>query len=262
MKNCIFLLSVCLLILFAGATSLAQTVFAPPAPQAETERPRNSQQTCPTISVSCLIPTNVGEPLVFKASIGGGDTNVTATYNWEVFGGVVTEGQWTSAIRVKVGPAGQAVTATLHVGGLDTNCAKTASCTMPVHQLRPLTKKFDSYGGFPIKKEKARLDVFAAALKQHPGAQGYILSYSGRRSRAGEVQKALDRAKKYLVNKCGIDEGRIVTVNGGFKEQLTIDLWLVPAGGIPPTAEPTVDPTEAKLIKTTENKTAQRPIKH
>jgi len=111
------------------------------------------------------------------------------------------------------------------------------------HQL-PTPTKFDSYGVLPPKKEKAILDLFAAALQQRPGAQGYILSYRARRSRTGEAQRAADRAKEYLVNKLGIDEGRITPVDGGSKEQPTVDLWLVPVGATPPPAEPTVDPTE------------------
>lgn len=213
--------------------------------QGQPQAPTYVQQTCPTISVSCPSHVDVGEPLWFTASIGGGNPSATPTYKWEVVGGVITEGQGTPAIIVtKVGPAGQGVTATLYVGGLDTACGKTASCSTPGAHLLPTPTKFDSYGVLPLKKEKAILDRFGAALQQQPGAQGYIFGYGARRSRAGEAQRAADRAKEYLVNKLGIDEGRITTLDGGIKEQPTVDLWLVPMGATPPPAEPTVDPTE------------------
>jgi hypothetical protein len=163
---------------------------------------------------------------------------------------------------VKVGLTGQAVTATINVGGLDAACSKTASCTLPIHHLHPLTTKFDSIDSydFPeINKEKTRLDLFAAALKQHPGAQAHILGYGGRRSRSNAAQKAIGRARGYLVNVLGIDQRRIVTVDGGFKEQLTVELWLVPLGALPPVAEPKVDPAEVKSNKTTANKGSKRP---
>jgi hypothetical protein len=37
-----------------------------------------------------------------------------------------------------------------------------------------------------------------------------------------------------------------VTVDGGYKEDLTVELWIVPSGANPPTASPTVDPSEVK----------------
>jgi hypothetical protein len=72
--------------------------------------------------------------------------------------------------------------------------------------------------------------------------------YGGRRGRAGEAQQLATRSQEYLVKARGIDAGRIVTVDGGYKEQLTIDLWLVPSGANPPVADPTVHPSEVKII--------------
>jgi hypothetical protein len=123
MKNLILLSSVCLLILFVGASSLAQDVFVPVMPRG------NPQQSCPRISVLCPSDIKVGESVVFSANVVSGNPNATPTYSWEVFGGIVIEGQGTPAIRVnKVGRQG--VTATLSVGGLDSACAKTASCSI------------------------------------------------------------------------------------------------------------------------------------
>jgi hypothetical protein len=210
--------------------------------------------------VSCPSDSEVGKPLEFGATFSRLDPK--RTYTWEVYGGEIAEGQGTTAIKVKVGPTSPSVTATLTVGGLDAACSKTASCTYPIHHLRPPTIKFDSidaYDSPDINKEKQRLDLFGAALKQHPGAQAYILGYGGRRSRSDAARKATGGAKRYLVNMLGIDERRIVTVEGGFKERLTVDLWLVPAGSTPPAAEPAVDPPEVKSIKTPANKKSKRP---
>jgi hypothetical protein len=93
--------------------------------------------------------------------------------------------------------------------------------------------KFDEYGDIKFNDEKARLDNYAIQLQNDPGAQGYILAYG---SCEGEAQARADRAKGYLVNTRGIDAGRLVTVDGGCRSDLTVQLWIVPAGAAAPAA--------------------------
>ena len=47
-----------------------------------------------------------------------------------------------------------------------------------------------------------------------------------------------ERAKKYLIKERGIPESRIVIVNGGHRDARAIELFITPAGGLPPTATP------------------------
>ena len=114
----------------------------------------------------------------------------------------------------------------------------------------PPNRKIDSYGDVSFKDEKARLDAFLAELKKEPDSQGYIMAYAGKRARRGEAAARGRRAQDYLVNvdrEC-MDARRIVVVDGGYRERLTVELFLVPAGGIPPRPEPTVDPSEVQII--------------
>ncbi|HEY0083834.1 MAG TPA: hypothetical protein VGB61_13655, partial [Pyrinomonadaceae bacterium] len=113
----------------------------------------------------------------------------------------------------------------------------------------PTPSQFDTYGRIARNDEKARLDNFAIQLQNDPGAQGYIIAYGGRRGPAGEAQTRADFAKNYLVNSRGIDPGRIVTVDGGFREEATTELWLVPGGATPPTASPNVDASEVQTTR-------------
>ncbi|HYX41636.1 MAG TPA: hypothetical protein VE821_08065, partial [Pyrinomonadaceae bacterium] len=76
----------------------------------------------------------------------------------------------------------------------------------------------------------------------------YILAYGGRHSYVGEAQHRLERAKNYLINRCRVPAIQIVTIDGGYKEEATTTLWIIPAGLTPPAAMPTVDPNEIKLI--------------
>ncbi|HEX8339184.1 MAG TPA: hypothetical protein VF621_20855 [Pyrinomonadaceae bacterium] len=104
----------------------------------------------------------------------------------------------------------------------------------------------DEYGPISSGDEKQRLNNFNEELQNDPSAQGYLVCYGGRRSRANEAQRRCDRALNLLVVSRGIDASRVVTVDGGFREKPAVELWGLPPGVTPPRATPTVDPEEVK----------------
>ncbi|MEP6637518.1 MAG: hypothetical protein ABJB97_12395 [Acidobacteriota bacterium] len=203
------------------------------------------QPPCPTVSVSCPSDVDQGAPITFSASVNGGPSNMSATYNWSVSAGTISGGQGTSSITVDTaGLAGQTVTATVELGGVDPACARTASCSTAVKSIVDVNpRKFDEYGNIKFNDEKARLDNYAIQLQNETGSQGYIIAYGGCE---GEGQARADRAKNYLVNTRGIEAGRITTVDGGCREELAVQLWIVPTGATAPTGnEATVTPCPA-----------------
>jgi len=191
---------------------------------------------CPTVSVSCPSDGKAGEPVTFTANVGGGG-NLSPTYNWSVSAGTISSGQGTSTITVDTANlGGQSITATVSIGGADPSCTGTsASCTTSIAQVvNPIPTKFDEYGNIRFNDEKARLDNYAIQLQNDPGSTGTILVYGGC---TGEGQTRGDRAKDYLVNTRGIEAGRITVVDGGCREALTVQLWVVPTGATAPAAE-------------------------
>jgi hypothetical protein len=207
----------------------------PPAPQI----------SCPTVTVSCPDTGTAGTPVTFTANVTSGDTNVTPTFNWTVSAGTISSGQGTSSITVDTTGVAGTITATVDVGGYDRSCSTSNSCTVSF-PVNPPARKIDEYGNIRFNDEKARLDNYAIELQNDPTAQGYLVCYGGRTGRTGEAQRRCDRAKNYLVSTRGIDASRIVTVDGGFREELTVELWVVPSGATPPPNSPTVDPSEVK----------------
>ena len=178
----------------------------------------------------------MGQPVTFNANVSGGDAGITPTYNWKISAGSITSGQGTSSITVDTtGLAGQPITATLEMGGYNLSCTATCTTQIPV---RVENRKFDEYGNINRDDEKARLDNFAIQLQQEPDSQGYIIIYAGRRTRPGDAQKRASRARDYLVAMRGIDAKRIVTLDGGTREDLTVELWIVPTGAPAPTPRP------------------------
>ena len=191
---------------------------------------------CPNISIYCPGAITLGQPVTFTANVSGGSSNVTPIYNWKISVGTITSGQGTSSITVDTtGLAGQSITATLQMGGYNLDCSASCITQIPV---RVVNRKFDEYGNINRDDEKARLDNFAIQLQQEQDAQGYIIIYPGRGSRPGDAQKRADRARDYLVNLRGIDARRIVTLDGGPREDLTVELWIVPTGAPAPTPRP------------------------
>lgn len=77
----------------------------------------------------------------------------------------------------------------------------------------------------------ARLDNYAVELQNDASAQAVVIVYGGRHgTRRDEVQARMAYAKHYLVVYRGINRAHIKVFNGGFRESLTTELYLIPAG--------------------------------
>jgi hypothetical protein len=196
-------------------------------------------------------------PAKFSAKISGAGPSPSLTLSWTVDAGVIISGQnqthvsvANSTTDIAVDTTGlqgySTVTATVEVGGLDRSCANKTSCTSALIHPPPL-EHFDEYGNINLEYEQARLDTYAVSLQNDPTMNGYIVCYGGHRARRGEAMARGERAKKYLVNRRGFDSGRIITVDGGFRENLTVVLWILPPNMKPP-IDPTVNPSEVQFI--------------
>lgn len=222
----------------------ANTAPAAAAAKPSDRQTRPTPSRCPVVRVTCLGSFEEGMPASFGAEVSGGDPKVTPTFNWAVSAGTIAAGQGTSAVMVDtMGVGMQSVTATVVVGGYARDCGASASCTMSVFKPKP--RKFDEYGGPPAERTENLIN-FEIQLLREPGAQAYIITYGGRTSRPGEAKAAADKAKDYLVNTRGSEAARIVTVDGGYREQPSVELWIVPEGASPPAPTPTVDAKDVK----------------
>ncbi|HKR60900.1 MAG TPA: hypothetical protein VJS64_14355 [Pyrinomonadaceae bacterium] len=108
-------------------------------------------------------------------------------------------------------------------------------------------RKFDEYGDIPFDDEKPRLDNIAIELQQETGAVLYVIGYAGRQARVGEARVRAERAKSYLDKQLKAP-GRVTTVDGGYRQELILEFFIVPAGATPPQASPTVTPSEVEFI--------------
>jgi len=210
--------------------------------------PVTPKSPCPyPVNVSAPASVNEGDYVTFNANVsyGGGSA---LNYTWTVSPptAVIRSGAGTPTIEVDTTGLGkQRVTAILVVddGSGDRSCRQTAQASTDILAPTPPPvgpRKFDEFPNLAFDDQKARLDNLAIQMQNEPSAQGYVIVYAGRASRAGTAERLGARARDYLVQQRGIDPSRIVVVNGGYREEEYFELWIVPQGAQPPTASPTV----------------------
>jgi hypothetical protein len=96
------------------------------------------------------------------------------------------------------------------------------------------------------------LEAFVDALQREPHSQAYILAYSQYYRRGGYLDppntalKMLKAVRANLVNKYRVSPSRIKVVNGGYRKQRQIELWIVPRGEHPPVATPNAFPKKRR----------------
>ncbi len=196
---------------------------------------------CPALSISAPSDEVIaGESVTFNANIVSGDSKsaMTLSFNWSISAGTISSGQGSSVITVDTADlAGKSVTATLEIGGLPAACARTASATASVKP-SVVAVKIDDFGSVNEELEWAKLDNFVIVLNNEPNAEGYIISYRGPKSPAGEAKAVNKRYIKYLVEMRSFDANRLKTIDGGIRQMPSREFWIVPMGAKPPKPSP------------------------
>src|ERR1700716_2159172 len=90
------------------------------------------------------------------------------------------------------------------------------------------------------EKEQWHLEDFVTLLAAQPNTNAYVIAYGGRDDHPGKAQRYALRAKHYMVELRGIEPQRIITLDGGRREEFIVELWLVPNTAQPPKPKPTI----------------------
>lgn len=112
---------------------------------------------------------------------------------------------------------------------------------------------FDSYGRIPFTDAQARLDVFANQLRtmngNTPHYRAVIIVYAGRSAHAAEAAGAAECSRNYLVGVRKLDSESIVAVDGGYRDEFKVELYVMPNDAYPPMLMPTVSPGRVEILK-------------
>ena len=109
--------------------------------------------------------------------------------------------------------------------------------------------RFDQYGDLDFISETGRLDTFAIALDQTANLKGYIVVYAGKVSCPDEARSRANRARAYLINKRALSPTRISAIDGGYREQYSVELYVLPGDAVPPDIVPTIARSKVKIDK-------------
>ena len=212
---------------------------------------------CPfPVSISAPNQVTDGEIITYTADVAYSG-NSALKYTWVVnpSSARVISGLGTPTLNVdSTGLGGQRIIATLTAddGSGDPSCAQSAqavSVIAPIKKVAIVAREFDECNNCTFDDQKARLDNLAVELQNDPTTRAYIIAYGGRMSPVGQVEKLMTRAREYMVTQRGIDASRLTIVNGGFREEDNVELWIVPSGATAPQPTPTVQAGEIKRKK-------------
>jgi len=212
---------------------------------------------CPfPVNISAPKQVTEGEIITYTADVAYSG-NAALKYNWKITpsSARIISGLGSPTLNVdSTGLGGQRITATLTAddGSSDPACAQTAQAVSVVAALEKkiiVAREFDECNSCSLDDQKARLDNLAVELQNDPSTRAYILAYGGRMSPLGQVEKLMSRSRDYLITQRGIDASRLVVVNGGFREEDSVELWIVPSGAAAPKPTPTVQAGEVNPTK-------------
>lgn len=217
---------------------------------------------CPAIVVT-VSEYERPKPLILKAQV----PNFAAplTYHWSVSAGTILRGQGGPEIAVDTDSLeGRSLTVAVDVGGLPPQCPTQKSVSTEIPHLCQLPFMLDAFAPLPHNygDDKARLDNFAAYLMRDSARQGFIIAYSSC-DKNGLARAA--RQKFYLVEQRGLDANRIVIKNGGCRDRMYFELYILPNGALfdesaqacPPCRQPKLP---AKKKRTAETRKTQRKL--
>ena len=123
-------------------------------------------------------------------------------------------------------------------------------------------QKVDEFGITNCDDWMARSENLSSKMREDESSLGYIIYYGGRVNiqpygsphtrrlpRRGEAFARAAAIKSRYVNSLGIDGNRIMLLNGGYRENWTVELWLVPKGGRPPLPTPSLKESVIRFRK-------------
>ncbi|HMG74574.1 MAG TPA: hypothetical protein VK582_13825 [Pyrinomonadaceae bacterium] len=111
---------------------------------------------------------------------------------------------------------------------------------------------YDSYGRIPFEDAQARLDNFMFELENlndaKPHYRGFIIVYAGRSAYPAESSTMAACSKDYLVRVRKADPEVVIATDGGYRNELTVELYIMPNDAYPPMLMPTVSPRNVEIL--------------
>jgi len=118
-------------------------------------------------------------------------------------------------------------------------------------------RKIDELSNYYCDDMLARLDYLASETMKESNAKGFVIVYEGRYSkyvnnrgknelktflpRFGESAYRTKSMQNHLLNFRNLPKEKFLFISGGFRENHTVELWVVPNGANPLKSTPTLE---------------------
>ncbi|HZH35541.1 MAG TPA: hypothetical protein VEX64_11920 [Pyrinomonadaceae bacterium] len=119
-------------------------------------------------------------------------------------------------------------------------------------------RKIDEVEGICCEDLRTRFDQFLYKIQENRELIGYIVFYGGkshlfcdgqrRLPKRGELSELIYAVENHIKFR-GQNPTRFVWINGGYKEDWTLEFWVVPGSAEPPKPAPTVEKRDIKFQK-------------
>ena len=110
--------------------------------------------------------------------------------------------------------------------------------------------RFDTYDGTSDANEtRIILDNLAKQLITQPALRGYLIAYAGKEACRNEAKSRLLEAKRYLKEQYSIDSAQVTFVDGGFRTNWVVQIWIGFPQNKPPEKESTLNKNQVKILK-------------
>lgn len=164
-----------------------------------------------------------------KEVLGEEDAKLIS-YRWEVSGGKIILGQRTPQVTIEAcelpSSSPSFVNVKINLDGGPPELEKERSCRLKIDPKCAPPFLYDQYQDISLKDEQQRLDRLGRYLTgEDSGAGAYLVAYAGRTSCFREAKLRADRARRYLQANYKLDASRVITVDGGFRDNLTVDIF-------------------------------------
>ena len=114
---------------------------------------------------------------------------------------------------------------------------------------RPIFHEDDG-SGLSFEEDKPRIDLFAEQIKKNNSAIAYIIAYGGLVSYRNEAAIRLRCIRNHLVTAHRIPRSRLKLIDGGYRPEVSVRLYLVNPEDPKPTPYPIVNRQAVRMTKT------------
>jgi hypothetical protein len=236
--------------------NLCLPAFQQPKPQS-TFHPPNAflEFRCPSYALPSDEAVSLTGEVVLPKPFYGPEAGESISYRWNVEGGSLIAGQGSPRITIRPDKSRtSAVRVTLEPKNAPPEIEINKTCVIRLDVTCKVRKVLE-YSAIEPTEEFQRLDKLVTDwLLRDQTSFVYLVAYGGKKSCILEAEWRLRRLRAYLAKRHNIDQNRIVTVDGGFRNQFAVAIFVSPSKDCGPLPKPDVLRNDTEIAGRCEEK--------